>query len=102
MVGRTRIEFTEEQRQFIVHLFQTIKLNMTTVIPNEYEKRFGKTSYATLKREFQRISDNEPNTTNTGEESTGMASNIIITRRAVEFPSGESQVMPSISSMSIS
>jgi len=38
MVGRTRIEFTEEQRQFIVHLFQTIKNNMTTVIPNEYEK----------------------------------------------------------------
>jgi hypothetical protein len=102
MVGRTRIEFTEEQRQFIVHLFQTIKHNMTTVIPNEYEKRFRKTSYATLKREFQRISDNEPNTTNTGEESTGMASNIIITRRAVELQSGESQVMPSISSMSIS
>jgi hypothetical protein len=105
MVGRNRIEFTEEQRQFILHLFQTIKHNMTTLIPNEYEKRFGRTGYATLKREFDHITNIErthEETIVTTEETTGMASNITITRRSAGVQSRESQVMPSISSMSIS
>jgi hypothetical protein len=76
------------------------------MIPIEYEKRFGKTSYNTLKKEYMRVSGQDSISITTVDQTVNsMATNMNCassTSRESDFQSRETQVMPSISTMSIS